>query len=66
MNIIESITNDIIQRDSFLNDITKSILENDTEKGFEVKYKTELSAIIDNMNWTILRLLKAYLKNRPK
>ncbi len=39
---------------------------NDTEKGFEVKYKTELSAIIDNMNWTILRLLKAYLKNRPK
>lgn len=39
---------------------------NDTEKGFEVKYKNELSAIIDNMNWTILRLLKAYLKTRPK
>ena len=36
MNIIESITNDIIQRDSFLNDITKSILENDTEKGFKM------------------------------
>jgi hypothetical protein len=39
---------------------------NDMEKGFEVKYKTELSAIIDNMNWTILRLLKVYLKNLPK
>lgn len=39
---------------------------NDNVKGFDPKYKTELSAIINDMNLTILRLLKAYLKSRPK
>lgn len=39
---------------------------NENAKGFDIKYKTEISAIINDMNWTILRLLKSYLKNRPK
>lgn len=30
------------------------------------KFKDEMKKTIENMNFTILRLLKAYLKNRPK
>ena len=41
------------------------IANNDLE-GFDIKYKKEISGIISNMNFTISRLLKAYLKNRPK
>jgi hypothetical protein len=33
---------------------------------FNPKYREELSVIINDINLTILRLLKAYLKNRPK
>ena len=34
--------------------------------GFDIKYKKEISKLIYNMSFTISRLLKAYLKNRPK
>ena|SRR3989344_4920076 len=36
------------------------------EIGFDYKYKTEIGAILGDVSLTILRLLKAYLKNRPK
>lgn len=39
---------------------------NDSAEGFDYKYKAEISEILNNICWTILRLLKAYLKNRPK
>ena len=34
--------------------------------GFDIKYKKEISKLIYDMSFTISRLLKAYLKNRPK
>lgn len=34
--------------------------------GFDIKYKAEISKIISDMNFTISRILKAYLRNRPK
>lgn len=42
------------------------LIENNKLEGFDIKYKKEISEIISNMNFTISRLLKAYLKNRPK
>ena len=42
------------------------LIANNKLEGFDIKYKKEISEIISNMNFTISRLLKAYLKNRPK
>ena len=39
---------------------------NEKTEGFDIKYRKEISIIINDINWTILRLLKAYLKSRPK
>lgn len=38
----------------------------DIDGGFDIKYATEIGAIIGDINWTILKLLRAYLRNRPK
>ena len=38
----------------------------DKAEGFDPKYNKELSDVINNINLIIFRLMKAYLKNRPK
>lgn len=42
------------------------LTKNDKSGGFDIKYKKEITRIMFDMNFTISRLLKAYLKNRPK
>lgn len=42
------------------------LTKNDKPGGFDLKYKKEISGIMFDMNFAISRLLKAYLKNRPK
>jgi len=39
---------------------------NDKQEGFDVKYKKEMDKMIFDMNFAIFKLLKVYLKNRPK
>jgi len=50
--------------DAIVQEYMRSTTNNEEE--FGIKYKDELGQIIIDMNWTILRLLKAYLKSRPK
>ena len=42
------------------------LTKNNETGELDLKYKKEISKIITDMNFTISRLLKAYLKNRPK
>lgn len=42
------------------------LTKNDKSGEFDIKYRKEISEIIFDMNLTISRLLKVYLKNRPK